>query len=184
MLTCVYSCVAAAKHGPDPAAAVQNGILNKAWDTVATMAPVKTFVSTPPAEYQPTDTNLFAAQFNGINSMVCKFYLSRSLNRKSSLTALSLDAYSGAVMFVAFLSEMRRPMDFWKGLLVAQTFITVVYIFFGAFVRFQSLSTVDVIDNTNDIPRSTTTTASTATVTSTSPSTPRTSKLSATSFPS
>jgi hypothetical protein len=36
------------------------------------MAPVKTFVSTPPAEYQPTDTNLFAAQFNGINSMVCK----------------------------------------------------------------------------------------------------------------
>jgi CHASE3 domain sensor protein len=37
-------------------------------------------------------------------------------------------------MFVAFLSEMRRPMDFWKGLLIAQTFITVVYVFFGAFV--------------------------------------------------
>jgi hypothetical protein len=37
------------------------------------MAPVKTFVGSPPAEYQPTDTNLFAAQFNGINSMVCKF---------------------------------------------------------------------------------------------------------------
>jgi hypothetical protein len=36
------------------------------------MAPVKTFVGTPPAEYQPTDANLFAAQFNGINSMVCK----------------------------------------------------------------------------------------------------------------
>lgn len=72
----MYSCVAAAKHGPDPAAAVENGILNKAWSTVATMAPVKTFISTPPAEYQPTDTNLFAAQFNGINSMVCKFDLS------------------------------------------------------------------------------------------------------------
>ncbi|KAJ5880434.1 uncharacterized protein N7473_011487 [Penicillium subrubescens] len=114
IVTFVIICVAAAKHGPDPAAAVENGILNKAWSTVATMAPVKTFVSTPPAEYQPTDTNLFAAQFNGINSMVY--------------------AYSGAVMFVAFLSEMRRPMDFWKGLLVAQTFITVVYIFFGAFV--------------------------------------------------
>jgi hypothetical protein len=27
-------------------------------------------------------------------------------------------------------------MDFWKGLLVAQTFITVVYVFFGAFVSF------------------------------------------------
>ncbi|KAF3387575.1 hypothetical protein F1880_001493 [Penicillium rolfsii] len=114
IVTFIIICVAAAKNGPDPAAAVQNGILNKAWDTVATMAPVKTFVSTPPAEYQPTDTDLFAAQFNGINSMVY--------------------AYSGAVMFVAFMSEMRRPMDFWKGLLVAQTFITVVYIFFGAFV--------------------------------------------------
>ena len=114
MLICVYSIVAAAKYGPDPVAAVENGILNKAWSTVETMAPVKTFTTTPPAEYQPTDTNLFAAQFNGINSMVY--------------------AYSGAVMFIAFLSEMRRPMDFWKGLLVAQTFITIVYIFFGAFV--------------------------------------------------
>ncbi|KAJ5335594.1 hypothetical protein N7541_005418 [Penicillium brevicompactum] len=114
IVTFVIICVAAAKHGPDPAAAVQNGVLNKAWATVATMAPVKTFVNTPPAEYQPTDTNLFAAQFNGINSMVY--------------------AYSGAVMFVAFLSEMRRPMDFWKGLLMGQTFITVVYVFFGAFI--------------------------------------------------
>lgn len=101
------------------------------------MAPVKTFVSTPTVEYQPTDTNLFAAQFNGINSMVCTLALVQNDSPRIGikiLTALQLDAYSGAVMFVAFLSEMRRPMDFWKGLLVAQTFITVVYIFFGAFV--------------------------------------------------
>jgi hypothetical protein len=87
-------------------------------------------------------------------------------------------------MFVAFLSEMRRPMDFWKGLLVAQTFITVVYIFFGAFVSIQLLSTANITRNTHTIPRSTTTTANTATATSTNPLTPRTSKLSATSFPS
>jgi hypothetical protein len=37
-------------------------------------------------------------------------------------------------MFVAFLSEMRHPMDFWKAMLLAQSFITAVYIFFGAFV--------------------------------------------------
>jgi hypothetical protein len=85
-------------------------------------------------------------------------------------------------MFIAFLSEMRRPMDFWKGLLVAQTFITVVYIFFGAFVSFQSLAVTHVTLDTDTIPRSTTTTASTATATSTSPSTQRTSKLSATFF--
>lgn len=87
-------------------------------------------------------------------------------------------------MFVAFLSEMRRPMDFWKGLLVAQTFITVVYIFFGAFVSFQIPSPADIRDDTDTIPRSTITTANTATATSTSPSTPRISKSSATSSPS
>lgn len=32
------------------------------------------------------------------------------------------------------MAEMRHPMDFWKGMLVAQTFICVVYIFFGVFV--------------------------------------------------
>lgn len=45
-------------------------------------------------------------------------------------------------MFIAFLSEMRRPMDFWKAILVAQTFITVVYIFFGALVSFSTSSQV------------------------------------------
>jgi hypothetical protein len=73
ILTRFYSCVAAAKYGPDPTAAVENGILPKAWANAATMAPVKTFVNTPPALYQQTNTNAFAANFNGINSMVCKF---------------------------------------------------------------------------------------------------------------
>lgn len=39
-------------------------------------------------------------------------------------------------MFIAFLAEMRRPMDFWKEMLVAQLFITVVYVFFGVIVSF------------------------------------------------
>ncbi|KAJ5661745.1 uncharacterized protein N7477_009361 [Penicillium maclennaniae] len=108
----IIVCAAAAKYGPDPTAAVQNGILNKDWAT--NPAPVKTFAGAPPAEYQPTDANPFAAKFNGINSMVY--------------------AYSGAIMFIAFLSEMRHPMDFWKAMLLAQSFITGVYIFFGAFV--------------------------------------------------
>jgi len=42
-------------------------------------------------------------------------------------------AYSGAILFIAFLSEMRHPMDFWKAMLCAQLFISIVYIFFGAF---------------------------------------------------
>jgi hypothetical protein len=44
------------------------------------------------------------------------------------------DSYGGALLFVAFLAEMRHPLDFWKGLTVAMAFITVVYILFGALV--------------------------------------------------
>lgn len=37
-------------------------------------------------------------------------------------------------MFMAFLSEMRHPWDFWKAMTCAQLFISIVYIFFGAYV--------------------------------------------------
>ncbi|KAL7923804.1 transmembrane amino acid transporter domain-containing protein [Trichoderma austrokoningii] len=74
---------------------------------------VKTFAGPPPDQYQQQATG-FAGQFNGINQMVY--------------------SYGGALLFVAFLAEMRHPWDFWKGMLCAQTFICVVYIFFGAFV--------------------------------------------------
>ena len=99
--------VAAALNGPDPTVALQTTLLK-------TFEPVRTFAGTPPARYQQQTTNLFAAQFNGMDTIVY--------------------AYSGALLFVAFLSEMRRPMDFWKGCILAQTFICVVYVFFGAFV--------------------------------------------------
>jgi Kef-type K+ transport system membrane component KefB len=49
------------------------------------------------------------------------------------------DSYGGALLFIAFLAEMRHPWDFWKGMLVAQVFICFVYIFFGAFVSKPSL---------------------------------------------
>lgn len=32
------------------------------------------------------------------------------------------------------MSEMRRPFDFWKALLIAEAFIFCVYIFFGVYV--------------------------------------------------
>jgi len=81
-----------------------------------TIEPVKTFAGKVPDIYQ-TQAHGFAAQFNGVDSMVY--------------------AYGGALLFIAFLAEMRHPLDFWKGLLIAQTFITVVYIFFGAMIYSQ-----------------------------------------------
>lgn len=99
--------VVAPRYGPDPTVALQTTLLKN-------NAPVVTFWEVPPAEYQMQSTDLFAATFNGIDSIVY--------------------AYSGALLFIAFLSEMRHPMDFWKGALLAQTFIMVVYIIFGAVV--------------------------------------------------
>lgn len=77
------------------------------------IGPVVTFAGPPPDQYQQQATG-FAGQFNGINQMVY--------------------SYGGALLFIAFLAEMRNPWDFWKGMLCAQTFICIVYIFFGAFV--------------------------------------------------
>ncbi|KAJ5553154.1 hypothetical protein N7494_002532 [Penicillium frequentans] len=77
------------------------------------IAPIRTFVGPPPAEYQPAAVG-FSGQLNGINQMVY--------------------SWGGALLFIAFLAEMRHPMDFWKGLLCAQIFICFVYIFFGVFV--------------------------------------------------
>ncbi|KAG1734875.1 transmembrane amino acid transporter protein-domain-containing protein [Suillus paluster] len=43
-------------------------------------------------------------------------------------------SYGGAMIFVEFMAEMRRPMDFWKAMAYSQLFIFVVYMFFGLFV--------------------------------------------------
>lgn len=43
-------------------------------------------------------------------------------------------AYGGAMVFVEFMSEMRRPMDFIKGMAMAQTVIFTCYLLYGLFV--------------------------------------------------
>lgn len=46
-------------------------------------------------------------------------------------------SYGGAMLFVEFMAEMRRPYDFWKGMVVAQTFIFFCYMIFGFLVYSQ-----------------------------------------------
>ncbi len=75
--------------------------------------PVLTFASQPPPQYQQAAPG-FASAFGAVSTMVY--------------------AYSGALLFVAFMAEMRHPMDFWKGMLCAQCFICFTYLLFGAFV--------------------------------------------------
>ena len=42
-------------------------------------------------------------------------------------------SYGGAMLFIEFMAEMKRPFDFWKGMLCAQTFIFLCYMFYGLF---------------------------------------------------
>jgi amino acid permease len=80
---------------------------------IKTIEPIVVFAGQPPNQYQQQVPG-FASQFNAVNTMVY--------------------AYAGALLFVAFLAEMRHPMDFWKGLMCAQAFICIVYLLFGVFV--------------------------------------------------
>jgi hypothetical protein len=43
-------------------------------------------------------------------------------------------SYGGAMLFCEFMSEMRKPIDFWKAMLAAQSFIFFFYIMFGLYV--------------------------------------------------
>jgi hypothetical protein len=53
-------------------------------------------------------------------------------------------SYGGAMLFIEFMAEMKRPRDFWKGMICAQGFIYCVYIFYGMFIYgFQGQYTVN-----------------------------------------
>jgi amino acid permease len=43
-------------------------------------------------------------------------------------------AYGGAMIFPEMMAEMRRPMDFWKGMAMAQMLIFTAYLLYGCFV--------------------------------------------------
>lgn len=75
--------------------------------------PIHKYAGTPP-DGMASGGSGFVGSLNGLNQAVY--------------------SYGGAMLFVAFLSEMRHPWDFWKGMICAQAFIYCVYMFFGLFV--------------------------------------------------
>lgn len=64
--------------------------------------------------YTSPGTSLLSQRIGGINQMVF--------------------AWGGATVFCEILAEMKRPGDFWKGLLGADLLIGVVYLIYGVFV--------------------------------------------------
>src|SRR5690242_18642025 len=75
--------------------------------------PIHRYAGTPPSG-AATGGDGFTGSLNGLNQAVY--------------------SYGGAMLFISFLSEMRHPWDFWKGILCADIFIYVCYLFFGLFV--------------------------------------------------
>lgn len=80
--------------------------------TAASHIPIKTFGGTPPSGYASGGTG-FLGTYQGLNSIIY--------------------AYGGAMLFFNLLAEMRNPWDFWKGMLCADIFIYLAYMFFGIF---------------------------------------------------
>jgi hypothetical protein len=74
--------------------------------------PIVTFAGTPPAGFASGGTG-FLGTYQGLNTIIY--------------------AYGGAMLFFNLLAEMRNPWDFWKGMLCADIFIYMVYMFFGIF---------------------------------------------------
>jgi hypothetical protein len=80
--------------------------------TVDSHIPITKFAGTPPYGYASGGVG-FLGSFQGINNIIY--------------------AYGGAMLFFNLLAEMRNPWDFWKGMIVADIFIYLVYMFFGIF---------------------------------------------------
>src|SRR4051812_46771752 len=81
--------------------------------TLFAPGPIKKYAGTPPNGAATGGTG-FTASLNGLNQAVY--------------------SYGGAMIFISFMAEMRHPLDFWKGLLIADTFIYFFYMLFGLFV--------------------------------------------------
>ncbi|KAF8519394.1 amino acid transporter-like protein [Hysterangium stoloniferum] len=53
-------------------------------------------------------------------------------------------SYGGAMLFIELMAEMKRPFDFWKGMVIAQLLIVTVYMLFGVYVyAFQGQFTIN-----------------------------------------
>ena len=101
-----------AMFGSFGADGVPFGVTNFPCGTADCPIPTRTFGGSPPDGFASGGTG-FLGTYQGINTIIY--------------------AYGGAMLFFNLLAEMRNPWDFWKGMLVADIFIYLVYMFFGLF---------------------------------------------------
>jgi len=80
--------------------------------------------------------NYAAAALNGIpfGPVVTHAFVPLPTTTKINGIMQMVFAYGGAMIFPEIMAEMRRPMDFWKGMAMAQTLIFFAYLMYGIFV--------------------------------------------------
>ncbi|KAI9284903.1 transmembrane amino acid transporter protein-domain-containing protein [Umbelopsis sp. AD052] len=67
-------------------------------------------------------------------AIVTGAFIDTSFNQKIVGIMQIVYSYGGAMMFINFMAEMRRPFDFIKGMALAQIVIFVSYLMYGIFV--------------------------------------------------
>lgn len=107
MLIPLFSCVVVTRHGPNFLATA------KSFGPQFGEGPIHTYAWTPPSDMTTGGVG-FVASLNGLNQAIY--------------------SYGGCLVFISFMSEMRHPMDFWKAIICAESFIYCMYLFFGIYV--------------------------------------------------
>jgi hypothetical protein len=110
------------------------------WINMIILIVTMTVVARTPPNYQfshavnnrPED--LTETLFEPVATSIMIPAFSKSFTTVISGLMQAVFAYGGAMLFTEFLAEMRRPMDFWKALLLADMFIYLVYMVFGIVV--------------------------------------------------
>jgi len=88
------------------------------------------FVAHSPPNYAAAQTSL-GVPFGPVTTEL--FSTLPLFNRVNGIMNMVF-AYGGAMIFPEIMAEMRRPMDFWKGMVLAQLLIGVAYLLYGVFV--------------------------------------------------
>lgn len=69
--------------------------------------------------------------------VVTAAFVKNSLSNKLVGVMNIVYAYGGAMMFIEFIAEMKRPVDFWKGMICAELLIVCCYLLYGVFMYSQ-----------------------------------------------
>jgi hypothetical protein len=105
------------------------------WINVSVMILTMVIVTHNPPNFTASE----ASNGFGVESLPIKTYggappYSEGFSTGVSGLMQAVYSYGGAMLFCEFLSEMRKPADFWKALIIAESFIFSVYLFFGLYV--------------------------------------------------